>query len=181
MPTGTIKQVYQVEGNKKPGAVVFTDGQRFSTFDRPPIAAATGNEGQLAEYTTEQNGKYTNLKTLRVLGAGAGAQQSAPRGEVIDLGTEKLTRATQDVAAAVREFTALYARLAGAAVTAMENTRPTPSAAAVDDLVAYEAALAASPDVGPEAAAAMFVAVRKAKDPLAKAKAVLAANGVEAP
>jgi len=194
MATGTIKQVYQIEGRRKPGAVVFSDGKRFSTFEPAPIKEATGNEGQVAEYTTEQNGEYTNLKTLRVLGsreAGmvGGSAPQAPRAEIIDLGTERLTKATLDVAAAVREL--VRAVLGGQRAAygegqgGQDSNKPPEAAKSFTDpdpIAVAQARLAC--EVGEDAAAAQFSAIMKRhKTDKARADAagaLLAAHGIEA-
>jgi len=196
MATGTISRVYQIEGRKKPGAVVFSDGKRFSTFEPAPIAAATGNEGQVAEYTTEQNGEYTNLRTLRVLGsreavvvAGVLNAATAPRGEIIDLGTERLTKATQDVAAAVREMNSNLIRFATVLVNAAaDQIGKAPVSLPDDPLVADDAITVAQArlavEVGEDAAAAQFSAIMKKHKTddarVAAAGALLAAHGIEA-
>ena len=191
MPTGTIAKVYQIEGRRKPGAVIFSDGKKFSTFERGPIAAATGNEGQLAEYSTEQNGEYTNLKTLRVIGAGtvnSAGVAPQPRGEIIDLGTERLTKATQEVAAAVRELTGVIAPYFTPQYVVKPTGLPpnghpesTQPESAVDPVADEYEKLAEI--VGSAAADAQFSALRKRhKTPeklKAAAAALLAANGVE--
>ena len=181
MPTGTIKNVYQIDGKKKPGAVVFTDGKRFSTFDRAPIAAATGQEGKVAEYTTETNGEYTNLKTLRIVaGESSGTTATpAPRAGQSDPG---LVKAINDLTAAVGLLAANVAsRASGAGEEAVVKSSPVGND--TDPLAAAQSKLADA--IGAPAADAQFTAIRKrhAKNPekLAEAaKALLEANGVEA-
>lgn len=182
---GTIKQVYQIDrANNKPGAVVFDDHQRFGTFDAAVIKAATGNEGQLAEYTTETKGQYTNLKTLRIVG---GAAAPAASGGGLGVPNTALVDATKDVAAAVRELTAAIKARAATPTPAFIGVQstaayPAPVAAPVaDPAAAHEAAL--GKELGDDAAGAMFKALRKryGKNPdklIEEANELLAANGV---
>lgn len=181
---GTIQKVWPIDG-RKPGSVVFSDGQKYSTFDRAQIQAAQGLIGQQIEFTTTQNGQYTNFGTIvRSMGQAAAPQGSPAPAAGFDGETlAALVRIAEAVEKLVTQVgvlasNSLYPQQTAVTVLGADTVAPAPA----DPLEAYESALAAA--VGPEAAKAQIAAIKKrhAKSPekLEPAlKALLVANGVE--
>jgi hypothetical protein len=195
---GTISKVFQREGNTKPGAVVFSDGKKLTTFSDALIATALNGVGQIAEYTieiNEKNGKkYENLGSITLKGAAPAPAQSynAPsESKGVDLGGAVVASAVKDLTAAVRELTSLLARQPRPAVVPSAGqpggtvpvTTAVPEQPAEDPIDAAQAKLA--DHIGSvDAAEAMFASlkVKHAKGPAKLAKAVeelLKAHGVQ--
>lgn len=146
---GVVTKVWP-KNEKGPGSVVFSDGTKLSTFKEDLLATASANLGQMVEYETAVNGKYTNLASLARV-AGAAEAQAAPKAS--DQILERIARALE----------AIVVRLGPAQVL------PSHVAKIADDPQTKLGGV-----VGDDAAAAMFDALKRkhAKSPEAFTKAV---------
>lgn len=168
MATGTVTNVYPKgptkSGKNGPGAVVFSDGAKFSTFSDADLSTAKGLIGQLAEYAVETKGQYTNLAGIKAASNSASGPQPEPRG--IDfgakLGAEALVAAIKENAAALREMAAEYRKVAAgifAPPIQAPGEAPIVLKTTVDPVPGMQSKLAAV--VGDDAADAMFSAIKK--------------------
>lgn len=131
---GQIQEVWPVginqrTGKNSPGTVKFTDGTKFSTFDKNVLTIAEQLKGQMVEYTTSQNGQYTNLASLKPVSgpvnappqqpayAPAPAPYVAPNGggtsDVAAIAIRELSAAVRELTSAIQRSTAGFAVVGG--------------------------------------------------------------------